>query len=422
MRIFGLKLEDNYGEYQANTDMVIHQRFEKASFSLNGSPVTLRLGSKDVRAARLGYLEPSGSTETTMDTKTFQYIMMSLLGNYSHTIKNDKHYHEFHSGENARLPSFSGDFVYDFARNRMMGLQADEVKIEVKSDLVTVATEWIYKTERSTLLRDGNNDLIIDLEEQGLVSTANYTVVDPKGIPFIGYDATMQIGTENAYGTNNIPSFVVNEASISVKNNHKRDSAKSIFQRAPKGKPVSGDRDIEVTFNATLDKKVYALMIAAEYGQAPDLENGTVFQPHACRFTTLPVKLKFQTCEDSTEYVKFVWNKCLLTADKIEVSGNDEITVSFTLIPMGTDDTPIDTSNSRTIDTAMYVCVVNDQPEIGEEDQVASGLNMSPSPTMISNPRLNLNEVNLNENNIEETSDETDDIDEVNGEEEDETQ
>ena len=84
MRAFGLALESTYGG--GAEELTIHQRYEKASFGPQSEPVTLRLGSKDIQVARQGYAEPGGSTETTMDSKTFHYILMAILGNYSHSV------------------------------------------------------------------------------------------------------------------------------------------------------------------------------------------------------------------------------------------------------------------------------------------------------------------------------------------------
>lgn len=356
MRVFGLAQEAQYGVRAS--EMTIHQRYEKASFGPQSEPVTLRLGSKDVQAARQGYAEPGGSTETTMDSKTIQYILMAILGNYTHSTtgsgSSQKHVHEFVGGENTLLPSFSADFVYDFARKQLVGLQADEVSIDVKDDLITVATEWIHKGEKGDLLKDSEGNLVADLEDQGLLSTANYTLKTKDGIPYIGYDCTLYLNEE-------IPTAVIKSCSLSIKVNHNREGARGIGHRLPIKKPSTGDREIEISLTSTMDKNSYKLMVAAEYGEEPVDLHGE-WEPSPCKLKTLPLKLHFQTCEDATEYVEFIFENCIITCSPGEASGNDEIEVEFTLVPMGNKEVTM--SNNSKVKTAIYAKVVNDQPEI----------------------------------------------------------
>lgn len=353
MRALGLALESTYG--QKVNDLTIHQRFEKASFGPQSEPVTLRLGSKDVQVARAGYAtESGGSTSTTMDSKTFQYVLMAILGNYSFSTEGKKNRHEFIGGENSLLPSFTADFVYDFARKQITGLQADEVKIDIKDDLITVDTEWIYKNEVGDLLKDSDGNLIAQLEDQGLLSTANYTLLTKDGIPYIGYDCTLKLNDA-------IPTAIIKSCSIDIKANHNRDGTRGVGSRFPQKKPSTGDREIEISLTSTMDLNSYKLIVAAEYGEEPADLNGS-WSPHPCKLTTLPMELKFQTCEDATEYVKFVFKNCIISCTPVEVSGNDEIEVEFTLTPMG--NKQISMLDGTNVKTAIYALVVNDQPEI----------------------------------------------------------
>lgn len=352
LRLFGLhEEEDTASAYGKRVDkdalkVDFHQRVSKASAGPGQDPVTITNGSRMVQAKRAGYMEPTASTESTMDVKTIQYYLKALLGNYifKSNAEGTKNHHEFWGGENTTLPSWQGVITYDIAEKQLFGLICDTLKIEAKDDLATLSCDWIYADE-----------------QQRRIDEDDYTIKEIDGvIPLIGYDFNLEVAGKK-------PNAIISEFSLEVKNNHNTDATKGLGSRRPQKKASAQQREIELSLTTTMDKESFALIVGAEYGKAPtdselsDID--TVYTPSECLLYSTDLKLTIKTCEEKEEYIIFYFPNCIVSVDPVETSESDEIEVDLTLVPDGTKSYD-GFSDSKTRKTDMYCLVCNDQAEI----------------------------------------------------------
>lgn len=352
LRAFGMHEEEEnaYGKRQDKDTVAknidFHQRVSKGSAGPGQEPVTITNGSRMVQAKRAGYMEPTASTESTMDVKTIQWYLKALLGNYQFkaNYENSKNLHEFWGGENTSLPSWQGVLTYDIAEKQLFGLLCDTLKIEAKDDLATLSCDWIYSDE-----------------QQRRIDEDDYTLKEiPDVIPLIGYDFSIEVGGK-------APTAIISEFSLEIKNNHNVDGTRGLGSRRPQKKASAQQREIELSLTTTMDKQSFALIVGAEYGKAPtdtELSNiNSVYTPSECLLYSTDLKLKIATCEEKKEYIEFYFPNCIVSVDPVETSESDEIEVDLTLVPDGTK-TYSDFVDKKARKTDFYAKVVNNQPEI----------------------------------------------------------
>lgn len=357
LRTFGLAEEEEYGVYAGRP--VITQRVNKGSAGPGQDPITLQNGSRSVQAMRAGYMKPTASTESSVDSKTLPFYLLGLLGNYKFTpnydTKNNKNAHEFFGGENTKLPSFTGVLTYDIEEKILKGLLCDEMKIEAKDDLATNSIEWIFKSEKRNLLKsakDGHS--LIENEDIGLITDEDYPLQDKHGIPYIGYDFSLTLNDE-------VPTSVISDFNFDCKNNHNVDGTIGLGARSPQKKATAQQRELSLSLTTTMDLQSYALLVASEYGEYPKDIYGEL-TPSPCKLYTTKLGLEMKTCEDATEYVKFIFPKCIVACDPVETSESDEMTISMNLTPTGVGNQTL--LDGSVVNTDFYALVVNDQPQI----------------------------------------------------------
>lgn len=363
LRKFGIKEETIYGA-PAEGKPAYYIRANKLSAGPGSEPVTLTNGGRGIHAYRAGYMNPQASVESTMDNESIGSFFYALLGNYgftenkSITLKNNSatttgtmNIHEFFGGENTKLPSFTGSMTMDFAEKRLFGLLCESLKIEAKDDLATLSTEWVYKTEDSTVINENSQEYP---EKENTV-------------PLIGYDFELQFGS-------NVPSSVISEFSLEIKNNLNTDGTRGLGSRMPQKRASAQAREVDLSLTTTMSLSNYELLVAAEYGQTPSTTTpavGKKYTPSACKLSTTPLTIIIRTCEDN--YAKFIqihFPKCIITCDPIETSESDEMELEVTLIPATTGTVDLETNGNAQY-TDMQVVIGNNEDAYGQTNIAA---------------------------------------------------
>ncbi|MGI6565614.1 hypothetical protein [Methanosphaera sp.] len=329
----------------------VHIRADKANAGLNADPKTLTGGSKSIQKVRVGYPEPSSELESSIDTKLFHRYMYAALGNYKFTAgttESPKNVHEFYGGDQTKLPSCTNTLTFDVGNDvllkTLLGACCDEFTLETSDDLSTASTTWVYKTEHEKKLSQAQQQV--------------YDEVQSSATPFIGYDYTVTLGSDEAVAE----SYVFNDLKLEIKNNHQTDGSRGLGNRFYGRQPNVGDREISLEMNTIFDTSNLQLVVQSEYGDLITDDNGN-WIPSPCKIYTVPLSFKIQTCEDAEEYVFIKFPKCIISIDPLEFSGTDDVEVKLTLQPMGTSNITLK-DGTTSVKTDIYVQVVNDQPEL----------------------------------------------------------
>ena len=154
-RGFGLEVEGTYGSPSISTsnyDPDFWNNANSIDFKLNDDPVVRSGTSRMNKRARAGIMKPTGSTEADADLQQLAYYFFGFLDNYVYTEgEDDVNTHEFYGGEGKELPSFRAIAMFDMLKKYINGMLVDGLKLDVSNENMTVAADWIYKTESAAI-------------------------------------------------------------------------------------------------------------------------------------------------------------------------------------------------------------------------------------------------------------------------------
>lgn len=331
LRVLGLKEESTYGVAATAPDW--HQQISKGSASLGDEPIVKRGGSRMIRRARAGVMKPESSFEADVDMKRIGHYFKAFLDNYEFTDGGaETNKHEFWGGENTMLSSFTQWATFDFFEKIIVGAILSSLKLEVSDEFMSLANEWVYKTETSQPIN-------ADEYEQKMIDG---------DMPVMFYDVSLKLNDE-------VPPGVVSSFSFEGKNNPNVDKTIGLGSRAPQRKPAAQAREISLSLTSTLAPETLALIQAAEYGSIGE-------GPSECKLYKLPLELNVSICEDRTDSLKLVFPDCIVAVE-YESSEADEIEVTFNLQTCATKKVKL--LDDTEVVTDMYVLLENDQVEIG---------------------------------------------------------
>ena len=339
LRVFGLKVEENYGETVDWENYVpdFHQEVDSANFKLNDDPKTDSGSSRSYKFARAGVMKPSGSTKGKVDLQRVSHYFRGLLDNYIFTENNNTKIHEFYGGEGKDLTSFSGIQTYDIFQKQLVGLLLESMKIEVSDEYMQFENSWIYQNESIDRI-DASEYETIELESS---------------IPLMFYDINVYLGASSIQQRSN--TGIQNSFSMEVKNNFNVDKTIGLGSRKPQKKASPKLRDIALSLSTILDSETLDTIIAGEYGEV-----GAV-TPTDCKLYKVPLLLEVSICEDSSQSMMILFPECILKVE-YDLSDVDDIEAKITLTALGTGKA---TLNSGTqVSTDIYIKVINDMDEI----------------------------------------------------------
>lgn len=339
-RLFGLQVESAYGETKTKTDFVndFDQEVDSMDFKLNDEPVTKSYGSRMNKKARAGVMKPTGSIECSADLQRLGHYFFGYLDNYKFTEgQDDINTHEFWGGENRRLKSFRGKAVYDELVFYLMGLLVDGLKLEVSSEDMTLGSDFVYKTEFAEILE----------------SEEDYEKVEElvNDLFIMFYDVTLKLNGED-------PSGIQTSFTFEGSNNHAVDGKIGFGSRSPQGQPNAQKRENSLSVVTTLEKETMRAILDARYGKVNALE------PSKCQILQIPLELNVELCEYPDLGLTILFPNCTLLAE-FDLSGVDDVETTLNLATLGSSTCTLD--DDTEIVTDMYVKLVNNMPEIGEE-------------------------------------------------------
>jgi len=344
-RGFGLELESTYGDTtvsKSSFDPDWWNQAEDVDFNLGDEPVTRSGSSRMNKRARAGIMKPSGSTTADADLQQLAWYFRGFLDNYKYTAVGSAqdetvHLHEFWGGEGKELPSFRGIAVYDMLKKYLYGLLEDQLKLEVSNEGMTVAAEWIYKTEKAGIIGE---------------SGETFTVPDEltnEQIFIMFYDVTLKLNNEALNGVSTAFSF---EGS----NNHNVDGAIGLGSRYPQRRALAGKRENTLSITTTLTSETVRSILDAQYGEVNAL------QPSSCKLLQLPLEVRITHCENPNIGCRIVFPKCTLRVE-YSLSGIDDVEVTMTLDTLGSGTVTL-ANGTTEITTDMYVKLQNNQEEL----------------------------------------------------------
>ena len=167
-RGFGLELESTYGDTtvsKSSFDPNFWNQADDVDFKLNDDPITRSGGSRMNKRARAGIMKPTGSTSADADLQQLTWYFRGFLDNYvctegatPATGHTQTYIHEFYGGEGKELPSFRGIAVFDMLKKYLYGMLEDGLSLEVSDEGMSVAADWIYKTEKAGIIGVSSED------------------------------------------------------------------------------------------------------------------------------------------------------------------------------------------------------------------------------------------------------------------------
>ena len=339
VRVFGIEMEENYGENvnvaDANPDF--HIEANSGNFSLGDDPFLSSGGSRMNQTARAGIMKPTGSNEIDVDLETIGHMFRAFLDQYEYTEGEDEYNtHEFWGGEENILPSWRGIATYDIMEKLLMGLICDGLKLEVSDEKMTASMDWIYKTEKQADIDPST------FEKRCIEGT----------IPVAFYDVGVKFDDKD-------PDGVFTSFSCEGKNNHNVDATVGLGSRHPQTRAKAQKRELSLSVVTYLTRETLRSIRAGEYGEVDVLE------PSSCKVKAVPLELNIALCEDPDRTLKIRFPKSVISVE-YEWSESDEIETTINLTPMGTGEAI--KADGSTLKTDMYVRLVNTRPEIKVQD------------------------------------------------------
>jgi len=351
LRVFGLKMEKEYGE-EVDWDNYIpdfHQEVDSADFKLNDDPTLTSGGSRSYKNARAGVMKPTGTVEGKVDLQRVGHYFRALLDQYVYTKDGDTNIHEFYGGEGKDLASFSAIQTYDLFQKQIVGLILDTLKIEVSDEYMTFSNDWIYKDESFDK-----------------IDASEYEKLEVKSaIPLMFYDVKAWLGDEVAKVLNgqtlDKENTIQNSFSMEVKNNLNVDKTIGLGSRRPQKKANAQLREIALSIVSILDYDTLDTIIAGEYGEV-----GAV-TPTQCKLVKIPLLLDVNICEDATQKLQILFPECILKVE-YDLSEVDDIEATISLTALGTGKAKL--NDNTEVNTDIYIRLINSMPEITTEEVV----------------------------------------------------
>lgn len=305
---------------------------------------------------RNGYLEPEGDLSLSAHTKSAPTILYGVMGLYKFTQNTatasdgtQLNTHEFWIGDRMERPSFNADFTSgDFLLQRIFGGIFDSMEWDANLQKTTVDLSMIYKDEAVKK---------IPLESY----RENFSML--KTLPLVGYDYTVQIGSEED-GMNST-SNCFNDFKLTIENNHQTgDDARCLGSISYGFKPVMESCNIEAEAVTKFTRRNYEFIIGAKHNEySPNADGWNRYAP--CKEFTKQVIVKAQSCIDPDEYVLFKMPKCRVTLDPIDADGN-VLEATLKLAPFSTEQVLMADNTTRKR-TPLYVRVVTRATRVGPD-------------------------------------------------------
>ena len=341
-RGFGIEVEGSYANTSIATssfDPNWWNHADSVDFKLNDTPVTRSGSSRMNKRARAGIMKPTGSTSADADLQQLAWYFYGFLDNYVYTAgdTDEPNTHEFYGGEGKELPSFRGIAMFDMLKKYIYGMLIDELKLEVSSENMTVGAEWIYATEKAAI-----NEAFTEPDE-----------LTNEQIFIMFYDVSLKLNNAALDGVSTAFTF-------EGKNNHNVDGTIGLGSRYPQKRALAGKRENSLTITTTLTSDTARSILNAEYGEV----NAT--SPSSCKLLQLPLEVNIAHCEDSDISCKILFPKCTVRVE-YSMSGVDAIEATLSLDTLGSGTVTL-ADTSTTVETDMYVCLVNNQEKIETAD------------------------------------------------------
>jgi len=345
-RGFGIELEDTYGHMVSKSDFDPNwwNQAEDVDFKLNDEPVTRSGSSRMNKRARAGVLKPTGSTTADADLQQLAWYFMGYLDNYVYTAGSGSvHTHEFYGGEGKELPSFRGIAVYDMLKKYIYGMLIDGLKLDVSNENMTVAADWIYKTEKA-----------------GIIGRSSESFTQPdeltnEEIFIMFYDIGIKLNNKAIEADDGFGG-ISTSLSFEGKNNHNVDASIGLGSRAPQKRALAGKRENAITLVTSLTEDTVESILNAQYGQVGALE------PTSCKILQQPLEINITHCENQNISGKILFPKCTLRVD-FNMSGVDVVEATLTLDTLGSGTVTLADGTTQVV-TDMYVKIVNNQEKI----------------------------------------------------------
>ena len=347
-RGFGLEVEGTYGSPSVSTsnyDPDFWNHAESVDFKLNDEPVTRSGTSRMNKRARAGVMKPTGSTEADADLQQLAWYFYGFLDNYVYTAGSSGatvHTHEFYGGEGKELPSFRGIAMFDMLKKYINGMLIDGLKLEVSNENMTVAADWIYKTESAAI-----NEAFTQPDE-----------LTNEQLFIMFYDVSLKMGSVGS--TLSALDGVSTAFSYEGKNNHNVDGTIGLGSRYPQKRALAGKRENSISITTTLTSDTARKILDAQYGEA----NAT--SPSTCKILHTQLEVTIAHCENNNLSCKILFPNCTLRVE-YSMSGVDAIETTMTLDTLGTGTTTL-ADGTTEIATDMYIKLVNNQEKIEPSD------------------------------------------------------
>ena len=337
LRIFGLKMENEYGEDCdfSNWTPDWHQEVSSADFKLGDEANLSTGGSRMYKRGRAGVMKPTGTVEGQVDIPRIGHYFRGFLDQYKYTAGSGSsmNTHEFWGGECTRLSSFAAVQTYDIFQKQIIGAMIDALKLEVSDEFLTFSSDWVYKTESSETI---DSESYVKQE------------VGENDIPLMFYDVSVKLNDKD-------PEGVQTSFTFEGKNNLDVDGTIGLGSRYPQKIAVAQQREIDLSLVTTLDDDTMRTVLDGEYGEVGAME------PSKCKILKVPLELNVSICEDPDRTMKILFPECLLAVE-YDWSDSDKIEVTINLSTMGTGEATLKDGSKVTTD--MYVCIENSQPAI----------------------------------------------------------
>ena len=349
-RGFGLELESTYGDTtvsKSTFDPNFWNQADDVDFKLNDEPITRSGGSRMNKRARAGIMKPTGSTSADADLQQLTWYFRGFLDNYvctegatPATGHTQTYIHEFYGGEGKELPSFRGIAVFDMLKKYLYGMLEDGLSLEVSDEGMSVAADWIYKTEKAGIIGVSGEDF------------TRPDALTAEQIFIMFYDVSLKLNNAALDGVSTAFKF-------EGKNNHDVDSTIGLGSRYPQKRALAGKRENSLEITTTLTSDTVRSILNAQYGEVNALE------PTSCKLLQLPLELNIAHCEDSDISCKIVFPKCTVRVE-YDMSGVDAIEATLTLDTLGSGTVTL-ADTSTTVETDMYVKLTNYVEELSIE-------------------------------------------------------
>lgn len=337
LRIFGLKMENEYGEDCdfSNWTPDWHQEVSSADFKLGDDPNLSTRGSRMYKRGRAGVMKPTGTVEGQVDIPRIGHYFRGFLDQYKFTAGSGSgmNTHEFWGGECARLPSFAATQTYDFFQKQIIGAMIDALKLEVSDEFLTFSSDWVYKTESAETIDSENY---------------NRVKMDETDIPLMFYDVKVKLNNKD-------PDGVQTSFTFEGKNNLNVDETIGLGSRHPQKIALAQQREIDLSLVTTLDEDTMRTILDGEYGEVGAME------PSKCQILKVPLELTVDICEDPDRKMIILFPECLLKVE-YDFSDSDTIETTINLSTMGTGEATL--KDGSKVVTDMYVRIENKQPAI----------------------------------------------------------